>query len=110
MKLNIRSHGFSLTQALVQHVQKRFTTALRHGGEVIADVTVRLRDVNGPRRGGVDKRCAVEIHLAHGGPTLIHQTDDNLYAAIDRAADRSKRAILKRIGRLRKRSRMRPRG
>ena len=109
MKLEIRSHGFSLTQAIIQHVQKRFASALRHGGRTVADVTVRLRDVNGPRRGGVDKRCGVEIRLAHGGPTVIQETDDDLYTAIDRAANRSKRTLLKKIGRLRKRSRVRSR-
>jgi len=105
MRLKIRSHGFSLTEALVQRVQKRFQFAMRHGSRALALVTVRLRDINGPRKGGVDKRCGVELCFAHGGTVMLEETDDSLYAAIDRAAGRSKHTILKRLDRLRSRGR-----
>lgn len=109
MQLRIRTHGFSLTKALAGHVRQRFTVALRHGSRVLAAATVRLRDVNGPQRGGVDKRCGVELQFAHGGPVVIHETGSDMYTAIDRAATRSKRALLARLDRLRSRRRTRSR-
>ena len=109
MRIQIRSHGFSLTKALAERVRSRFTKALRHGARRLAEVTVRLRDINGPRRGGVDKQCQVQIQLVGAAPLVIDATDANLYAAIDQAASRSKRTLLERMRDLRSRRRSRAR-
>ena len=107
MELAIRSHGFSVTKALAERVRRRFSTALRHGADRLASVTIRLKDMNGPRRGGVDKQCGVELQFANGNPIVVHETDSNLYVAIDRAADRAKRNLLDRLRQRRSRRRMR---
>lgn len=98
MQLSIRSRGFKLTEALSAHITKRFQSALRNASRRIQEVTVRLRDINGSTRGGVDKHCQVELRLADGGTMVIRETDANMYTAIDRAAGRSKRNVLERLG------------
>lgn len=109
MRMSIKARGFSLTEALANHVRRRFKTALRHASRRLDEVTIRLRDINGRARGGIDKHCQVELRFAHGSPLVIRETDANLYTAIDRAAGRSKRNVLKRIVELRSRRRTRAR-
>ena len=105
MKLRIRSQGFPLSKALARRVQRRFERAVQHGRRVVAEVVIRLGDINGRARKGIDKRCGVEMRLATGEVIMLRETDSNLYTAIDRAATRSKRTLLDRLRRLRSRRR-----
>jgi len=61
---------------------------------------VRLSDINGPR-GGNDKRCRIKVPLAGRQDVVIEDTEADLYVAIDRAADRTERALARRLERLR---------
>ena len=98
MHIDIRTHGFPLTAALRDHAARRLRFALARTGEDIRSVTLTLGDVNGPR-GGCDKTCHVRI-ARHNRPVLvIGQTAEDMYAAIDRAADRAGRALAREVGR-----------
>lgn len=98
MFIEIRTHGFPLTASLREHAERRLRFALARTGEGIRSVTLTLGDINGPR-GGCDKTCSVRI-ARHNRPVLvIGQTAEDMYAAIDRAADRAGRALAREIGR-----------
>ena len=92
MRLQIHSVPFSLTPGLQARISRRLEFALSRFQRGITSVTVRLRDLNGPR-GGVDKQCSIEAHLRRGRICLVEDTDTDLYAAIDRAAGRLGRVI-----------------
>lgn len=91
MRLDIRGRHLPLTPALLDHVTRRLRFALGRFDRSVRRVTVRLGDVNGPR-GGADKTCHVQIHAAQR-PITIEELDPDMYAAIDRAADRAARAV-----------------
>lgn len=98
MQIQIHADDFALTEGLRDRIAKRLTYALNHGSDVVARIVVRLSDVNGPR-GGVDKRCSLEVRLK-GAPTIaIDDTQADLYVAIDRAAERTGRALDRHIAR-----------
>ncbi len=100
MNLQIQAQDFTLTDGLRQHVATRLDYALNHGRDIVTRIVVRLSDVNGPR-GGVDKRCGIEVRLK-GAPTLIvEDTQADLYVAIDRAAERIGRTLDRRLARQR---------
>ena len=61
---------------------------------------VRLSDINGPR-GGEDKCCHIQVALAHLPDVVIEDTEADLYAAIDRAADRAAHTVGRRLMRKR---------
>jgi len=61
---------------------------------------VRLSDINGPR-GGLDKRCGIEIRLKGASAVAIEDTEADLYVAIDRAAERAGRTLDRRLARQR---------
>ena len=101
MRITIQSHGFILTDALRTYVEQRLRAALGWSGARLRKLVVSLSDINGPR-GGIDKRCKIQVQLSGGGKgVVIEDTEADLYAAIDRAAERTDRALVRRVERLR---------
>ena len=86
MKIDIQCTGFTLTDGIRASLMKRLTDDLNHGDDQVTRVIVRLSDINGPR-GGVDKRCLIEVRLKHAPALVIEDTEADLYLAIDRATD-----------------------
>jgi len=105
MQLEIQARGFTLTQALRGYVERRLNFALSTRDAHINRVSVRLSDINGPR-GGSDKRCHVQVMLPGQTPVVIEDTETNLYVAIDRASDRARRTLTRRLARQRDKSRL----
>ncbi len=99
MQLDIQARGFSLTEGLRSHCERRLRFALGPAGGRLRSVAVRLTDVNGPR-GGVDKRCTLRAVLAGAPPVVIAQYETDIYVAIDRAADRIARSLARRTQRI----------
>ena len=99
MRIHIQSLGFPLTAPLLNHIERRLLFALARISDRIKRVVVRLGDTNGPR-GGEDKFCRMQVYLKHAPPVLIEDAGVDLYAAIDRVAERARRNVVKRIDRL----------
>jgi ribosome-associated translation inhibitor RaiA len=57
-------------------------------------VTVRLDDVNSDR-GGIDKRCSIVVALRRHGVEIAEAIDTDLYAAINEAATRARRSVIR---------------
>ena len=96
MKTGIQCRGFSLTSAIAGHVRKRLDFLLGRGLRRLRRVQVTLSDLNGPR-GGVDKRCQIKVSLVGLRPVIIEDVQPDLYTAIDRAASRAARTVVRRI-------------
>jgi putative sigma-54 modulation protein len=99
MRIDIRAQGFALTQSIQSHVQRRIEFALDRLRGRVRRVCVRLSDVNG-RRGGIDKRCQLQVQLADTRDVVVADVQRDLYVAMTRAVDRAAAAIVRRIGRL----------
>jgi len=100
MRIVIQANGFVLTEALKTYTEQRMATALGWAGDRMRKLVVSLSDINGPR-GGIDKRCKVQVQLGGGYEVVIEDTEADLYVAIDRAADRADRAVVRRVERMR---------
>jgi ribosome hibernation promoting factor len=98
--VQIRGRNIDPTEALRAHVERRLQFALSHFGERIGLVTVRLVDINGPR-GGDDKSCRVDVRLRPSGNVFVEDVKADLYAAIDRAAERAGRSVSHELDRSR---------
>lgn len=96
MRISTQTQGFSLTEALREHITRRLDHALQRRRLWIRHVEVRLGDVNGPR-GGVDKLCLVMVRTTRLPLMVIRDLGADLYAVIDRAADRVGRTVDRRI-------------
>ena len=105
MFIDIRARGFSLTDAIHDHVTLRIETALAPFARSVLTVTSRLEDVNADH-GGVDKRCRLVTLVRRRGTGVAEAVHEDLYAAIDEAAHRIRRSVqrllTRRIARQRK--------
>jgi putative sigma-54 modulation protein len=106
MQISIQSNDFVLTEALRAYTEQRLKAALGCAGTRMRKLHVSLSDINGPR-GGRDKRCKIQVQLAGGKDVLIEDTEADLYHAIDRAAERADRAVVRRVEHLREFPRVR---
>jgi len=68
---------------------------------------VRLTDVNGPR-GGVDKRCRVELRAPGSGTVVVTSMARDWRGALEAALARASRALLRTWQRARGRARPAP--
>lgn len=98
MNVDVRSRGFPLASALSDHARRRLRFVLTRHSDRIRRVMVRLGDENG-RRGGADKSCRIRVHLVDAPAVVIDDIGLDLYAVIDRAADRVGRAVVKHLDR-----------
>ncbi|OGA61660.1 MAG: 30S ribosomal protein S30 [Betaproteobacteria bacterium RIFCSPLOWO2_12_FULL_65_14] len=98
MQIDIQTHGFALSDALRDYTERRLRFALARAAERVRRIKVGLSDINGPR-GGIDKRCRIRVMFRGLDAVLIEDTEADLYVAIDRAADRVWRTVVRRLGR-----------
>jgi putative sigma-54 modulation protein len=100
MDIEIRERDVHVSLALRAHVRRRLGFALRSFGERLGHVVVRFSDTNG-ERGGLDKRCQIEVGVRPFGSVRIEGVDGDPFAALDRAAQRASRSIVRKLERRR---------
>lgn len=98
MHIDIQSNGLVLTESLRAYVTRRLHSSI--GWAMTRRLAVWLSDINGPR-GGNDKRCKIQVSLNNGKSILIEDTEPDMYAAIDRAAERADRALARQLAKRR---------
>lgn len=98
MIVDMHGQGFPVTPALALYMRRRLAFALTRHRTRIQRVSIRVGDENGPR-GGVDKYCRIRVHLLDAPVAVITDVGAELYAVIDRAADRLGRVVVKRLDR-----------
>jgi hypothetical protein len=89
--------GSQLRDLSVQRV--RFT--LRRLTAWVPHAKVQFSDVNGPR-GGVDKRCQVELKTDTVGTVVITSLAPNWRTALDRSLTRATRVLTRSLQRIQK--------
>lgn len=99
MFVDTRATSFPLTDAIRRYAESRTRFALAPVCGWILAVTVRLNDVNAGR-GGAIKRCRVVVALRRRGVVTAEATDVDLYAAIDSATTRLRRAARESVRRM----------
>ena len=92
MTVNIQARNVEISESLRAHVTRRLLFALSRFGRQIQRVSVKFKDANG-LRGGMDKNCCVDVCLHRSRRVRIEDLDSDLFAVIDRAADRAARSV-----------------
>ena len=104
MRIQVLCLGFPLTAPLLEHTKRRLRFALTRTSDRVKRVVVRLGDTNGPR-GGEDKFCKILVALERAPSVVILDAGADLYAVIERAAERAGRNVAKQVDRLRENAR-----
>jgi len=92
MKINIQARNVEISESFRAHVTRRLQFALGRFGRRIQRVAVKFGDTNG-LRGGLDKLCCVDVYLRPSKRLRIEDLDSDLFAVIDRAAERTARTV-----------------
>ena len=74
--------------------ERRVRFVLRRLGWLVPRAEVQLSDVNGPR-GGVDKRCQVELRTDGAGSVVVAAVAGDWRTALDNALSRAARFLLR---------------
>ncbi len=74
----------------------RVRFALRRLGGAVSKARLTFTDANGPR-GGTDKHCQLQLHLAPRGIVLVNARADNWRQALDQAIQRAVQLAVRRL-------------
>lgn len=88
---------------------RRVRFVMRRLTWLVPRAKVQLSDVNGPR-GGVDKRCQIELKTESAGTVVITSVARDWRSALDSALARAARVIVRAWRRGREQTRPRQRG
>ena len=99
MKLSIVDRDKCLTAPIRALARRRLLFALSRFDPKLDNVTLTVGDLNGPK-GGVDKRCQLQIKLRYGENVILTNLDSTVEVCVSRLADRAGRTIARRVSRL----------
>jgi putative sigma-54 modulation protein len=100
MQMRIFGQDLNVNPVLREWVERRLSFALDRFAARIAEVTVRFRDINGPK-GGVDQQCRIEVATIRSGKLTAQATGRDAEEAVSVAADRIARRLKDGIDRKR---------
>lgn len=100
---HIRVFGRNLSQDKRSAIRKKLGRRLGKFAPAIERVSVRVKDVNGPR-GGIDQLCRIKVVLSDLPSVIFEALDNVLDRAIGRALAGTERAVRKSV----RRRRMKP--
>jgi putative sigma-54 modulation protein len=96
----LHSRDLPLPPDVAEYTRDKLSAKLGKFGRRVMDVVVHFNDVNGDR-GGIDKSCHMEAHLAGLEPVNVAECHEDLRAAIDIAAERLEEAVHRHLQRTR---------
>lgn len=102
MQVSIHGKSVNLTDSFREYITRRLHFALGRFAPALRHISVKAEDVNGAR-GGIDKRCSVEVQLRsrRTEPFVVTTDDADLRAAVDRSANRMARKVANELERRR---------
>ena len=74
--------------------ERRVRFVLRRLGWLVPRAEVQMSDVNGPR-GGIDKRCQVELRTNGAGSVVVASVANDWRSALDNALARASRFLVR---------------
>jgi ribosomal subunit interface protein len=98
MKITTTTRDIDITGSLREYVENRLAFALSRFQNRIRGVVIVLSDVNGPKN-GIDKRCLLKIRPRGLSEFTIEEIESDFQSALNRAADRAKRTLARRLQR-----------
>lgn len=90
MNISLVGRHVELTEAIKDHMNASIETLNKFNLDIISVTAVASAQ---ERRGKQHSSIEFTIHLAHQNSIVIKQSDDDLYAAIDIAIDRARKAL-----------------
>lgn len=100
MRVHVHGGNMELTDALMEHVHSSLDQAIDRFEDRTDRVDVTLENVHGHKH-GQELRCHIVASIRRRGVLVVDHVDSDCYAAVDMAMGRLKRAVRRRINRVR---------
>jgi len=98
LAIELHAKDIPLPPDVADYVRDKLSAKLSKFGRRVMDVVVHFKDVNGDR-GGIDKGCHMEAHLAGLEPVNVEERHEDLRAVIDIAAERLEETVHRHLQR-----------
>lgn len=95
---NIRAFDAPIDAEERAYLRRKLGAKLGKFARAVERVSVRVRDVNGPR-GGIDKACTIKVVLTGLPSVVVEQQHASLQAAMEAALQRTERAVRRSVQR-----------
>lgn len=99
MDIHLTAPRIPRVAQLVELARRRAGFTLARFGDLVRDVEIRLRDVNGPR-GGPGIACLTRLRLTRGGEVVAESSacspEEGIALALERLASRLRRQVSRR--------------
>lgn len=99
MNIQISVRRMSVSKKLKKLVNE-ICIELKHKYQGINLIDVKLEDINGPDKAGIDKRCHIRVRGRERLMLDVEATEEDIYSAIDEAFYRLKSLLLIRDNRM----------
>ena len=100
LSFELHSPDFPLPPDVTDYVHAKLSAKLGKFGRRVMDVVVHVKDINGAR-GGIDKGCHIEAHLAGLEPVNVEERHEDLRACIDITVEHLEEAVHRHLERAR---------
>lgn len=100
MQVLIETRDIAATD-VKETAEKRVRFAIRRLAWLVPRARVQLSDINGPR-GGVDKRCQIELKTDGNGVVVVTAVARDWRTALDSAIARAARVLVRSVRRSKK--------
>jgi ribosome-associated translation inhibitor RaiA len=97
MKISIHTQGTEISEQMRELITKHVQRDLDTFRDNIQTVRVELADINGPRSGGVDKRCHITASVHGIGQVAGRSSAATLTSAATIATRRIRRQLLEAL-------------
>jgi len=92
MDVNIFIRGVEHATGLRSFAEEKLALATERFQDRILNATMRLEDVTGPEKHGVDKQCCIELKM-RTGDVRIKELGEDFHATIEHAIDRMRASL-----------------
>lgn len=100
MQMKIQIKGLPSATTLRRIAAHKIDSALSRYAHAIQEASVRLDDINGPNRGGVDKLCRVVLRMKDSSVLVIEELGADIAQVIERVADRLHQSVARQLSRI----------
>lgn len=100
MQMKIQIKGLPGATKLRRVAAYKIDGALARYAHAIQEASVRLDDINGPDRGGVDKLCRVVLKMKDSSVLVIEELGADIAQVIERVAGRLHQSVARQMSRI----------
>ncbi|MBN2445345.1 MAG: HPF/RaiA family ribosome-associated protein [Phycisphaerae bacterium] len=96
MAMQVFVRGVEDGTGLRQFAEEKLEKSLERFHDHVLDATVRLEDVTGPDKHGIDKLCHIDVRLRSGEVRIKEQGDD-FHVTLNTALDRMRAGLSREV-------------